>query len=142
MLVKEYQTGKIYQGKLEKGDDLIKSLTEFAKKNDIKAAKVTAIGAVQEAVISFYDQDKREYFAKEFPQNLEIIHCGGNISLKDGQPIVHAHIALGDEAGKMYGGHLEDGTKVFACEFVIEVLKGESLKRGYDEATGLPLWQK
>jgi uncharacterized protein len=64
----------------------------------------------------------------------------GNISLKDGNPMVHAHITLADEAGKAYGGHLIPGTVVFACEFILQVFEQPLLERGFDEATGLPLW--
>jgi len=33
-----------------------------------------------------------------------------------------------------------EGTIVFACEFIIEAFDGPPLERGFDETTGLPLW--
>ncbi|MCK8826450.1 DNA-binding protein [Natroniella acetigena] len=141
-MLKEYELGTIYKGKLETGDDLLEKLTEIVKEKEITAGKVIALGAVKEAIISFYDQDKQEYEAEKLDESLEIVSLTGNISLKDGAPIIHAHIALGDEDGQLYGGHLEKGTTVFACEFIIEEYEGEAFTRGLDQQTGLPLWVK
>ncbi|MCK8818051.1 DNA-binding protein [Natroniella sulfidigena] len=141
-MLKEYTLDNIYKGKLELGDDLLTKLTEIVQEKEITTGKVTALGAVKEAVVSFYDQNKQKYGAKNLAQPLEIINLIGNISLKDGEPIIHAHIALGDEDGMLYGGHLEEGTIVFACEFIIEEYQGEPFRRGLDQETGLPLWVK
>ena len=141
MLVNKYSPAEIYQGRLETGDDLVRELTNFLQREDIQAGKVSALGAVQKGVISYYDQETKEYNKKSFEQSLEIVNLTGNISLKDGVPILHAHIILADEEGNTYGGHLEEGTVVFACEFVIEEYDGESLTRGFHEPTELPLWE-
>ena len=55
-------------------------------------------------------------------------------------PMIHAHITLGDDRGRTFGGYQAPGTRVFACEFTFDVFQGEDLVRGYDEPTGLPLW--
>ncbi|AGB41084.1 putative DNA-binding protein with PD1-like DNA-binding motif [Halobacteroides halobius DSM 5150] len=141
-MLREYNVTNIYQGRLETGDDLLAELTKLVKEKGIEAGKVSAIGAVKQATLSYYDQEKQQYNEKEFNQPLEIISFLGNISLKDGEPIIHAHISLGDEEGELYGGHLASETIVFACEFIIEEYEGKPFKRGYHETTGLPLWQK
>ncbi len=64
----------------------------------------------------------------------------GNISLKDNEIMVHAHVVLADFEGKAYGGHLMPGTKIFAAEFHIQEYVGAELTRVKDKETGLPLW--
>jgi len=59
---------------------------------------------------------------------MEISSCLGNISLKDGEIFVHAHVTLADKEGRVLGGHLAPGTIIFAAECRITELKGESLK--------------
>ena len=76
----------------------------------------------------------------EIDKNLEITNLIGNISLRDDEPMVHAHITLSDENGNAFGGHLVKGTIVFACEFIIYAFAGVQYHRGYDKNTGLPLW--
>lgn len=141
-MIREYEVENVYMGRLSHGSDLIESLIEIVKEKEIEAGKVTVIGAVKEATISFYDQKEEEYNDKQFTDELEIVNCSGNISLKDGEPIIHAHISFGDEEGNLFGGHLAEGTTVFAGEYIIEEYTGEAFVRGYDEITGLPLWQE
>jgi hypothetical protein len=72
---------------------------------------------------------------------MEILSLMGNVSLKDDKPFVHAHITLADARGVAMGGHLAEGTIVFACEFMIEeYISDRALVRYFDEKTGLFLW--
>ncbi|MBN1788409.1 MAG: DNA-binding protein [Sedimentisphaerales bacterium] len=137
----QVQLKKTIIGKLEHGKDLLGELQAVCKEQDILLGRVSAIGAVKKAKIGYYDQQSREYHFFEIDKNLEISNLTGNISIRDNQPMVHAHITLCDSAGNAFGGHLVQGTIVFACEFVIDVYDGPKLLRQYDEITGLPLWK-
>jgi predicted DNA-binding protein with PD1-like motif len=144
VMYREIRSGRYFMGRLELGDDLYDALTSFCENNNIKLGRVEAIGAVEKACIEFYDQGKRDGTYNSIPsfaQPLEILNLTGNISLKDGKPMVHAHITLADSRGNAYGGHLVPGTKVFACEFIIQTFEGEDFKRANDRKTGLKLWQ-
>lgn len=139
-IIKEVKSKEIWMGKLRHGADLLEELTEICKENSIQLGRVEAIGAVQKAVIGYYHQDKREYEFLTLDQHLEILNLTGNISIKDGSPMVHAHITLADAKGNAVGGHLSPGTIIFACECIIESYEGVILERGFDDETGLPLW--
>jgi len=88
----------------------------------------------------FYNQEKREYEFIKIDQPLEITNLTGNISIRDGIPMAHAHITLSDSTGKAFGGHLAAGTIVFAGEWIIESFDGPVFERVFDQETGLPLW--
>jgi len=139
-MLREYNIKNIYQGRLYTGDDLLKELTRIVQEKGIKVGKISAIGAVQKAKISYYNQDQQVYQDREFNEHLEIVNLLGNISSKDGEVMIHAHISLGDDEGNLFGGHLAEETRVFACEFIIEEYQGEPLNRAYDQVTGLTLW--
>jgi len=139
-VMKEVKLKEIFVGKLKHGADLLEELTDICKEKNIQLGRVEAIGAVQKAVIGYYHQDKREYEYLNLDKHLEILNLTGNISIKDGNPMVHAHVTLADAEGKAFGGHLAPGTIIFACECVIEAFDGVILKREFDEETGLPLW--
>jgi predicted DNA-binding protein with PD1-like motif len=133
--------GKIFIGRFECGDDLLESLASFCKKEKITLGTFNVIGAVKSAKLGYFNQDEKKYTGcVDLDKKLEIASCMGNISLKDGEIMVHAHIVLADFEGKAYGGHLMPGAKIFAAEFHIQELVGGELKRGRDEITGLPLW--
>jgi predicted DNA-binding protein with PD1-like motif len=138
--VKEIKHRKMLLGKLRHGADLLEELTELCKERDIELGRVEAIGAVQKACIGFYHQKKRKYEFLTLDRAFEIANLTGNISIKDGNPIVHAHITLADDSGAAYGGHLAPGTIIFACECIIEIYDGPVFEREFDHETGLPLW--
>ncbi len=135
-----YETGKVILEGLPHGTDLLETITDLARREGIKIGTVAAIGAVKRARIGYYDQVAQEYRERDIEGPMEISSCLGNISLKDGEIFVHAHITLADSEGRVAGGHLCVGTIIFAAECRINELQGESLERSYDETTGLSLW--
>jgi len=140
-MVNPYKIKNVFMGKLTHGSDILTELTNFCRKNEIKTGILTAIGAVKNAALGFYNQDEKKYYKHCINQPLEIVSLSGNISIKDEKPMVHSHIVLSDKDGNTVGGHLMSDTIVFASEFWIFELEGERLIRGYDEVTGLPLWE-
>jgi hypothetical protein len=71
---------------------------------------------------------------------MEILNLHGNVSVREGKPFVHAHIVLSDARGRVFGGHVLPGTKLFACEIFIDEFEGEELVRVHDQRTGSYLW--
>jgi len=139
-VVKKVRHKETFIGKLRHGADLLEEITEICKMENIQLGRIEAIGAVRNACIGFYNQERHEYKFITIDQPLEITNLKGNISLKDGNPFVHAHITLSDSSGNAYGGHLAPGTIVFAGELMIEAFDGLLLERGFDQETGLSLW--
>lgn len=138
--MKQLKAGRILMGKLTHGADLLEEMTEICVKNNIHLGHITAIGAVQKACLAYYDQTTHAYSPHIIDQALEIINLTGNISLRNNQPMAHAHVTLSDKQANTYGGHVASGTIVFACEIVIEEFIGHKFEREFDEETSLPLW--
>ncbi len=139
-LMRKVSSKKIYMGKLSYGADLLEEITRVCVNHDISLGQIEALGAVQKAKVGYYNQQSQEYQFLDIDKPLEIAGLVGNISLKDGLQMVHAHITLSDENGQAYGGHLAPGTIVFACELIVRVFDGPEYTRGFDQQTGLPLW--
>ncbi|MBI4642209.1 MAG: DNA-binding protein [Deltaproteobacteria bacterium] len=143
MLTVLTRPGRCFMGRLAKGDDLLQALEKFCQEQNITLGEVRALGAVTRARVGFYNQEERKYYFLDLDQPLEILALVGNISLKDGKPMVHAHVTLADAEGRAWGGHLTEGTPVFACEFALhEYLADKPLARQNDPETGLMLWPK
>lgn len=137
---REYSAGRRFVGRLPHGGDLSEVLEAFCARHHIEAAVFSLIGAVSKATLGTYDQSQQVYATFTAEGDLEILSCTGNISLKDGNPFVHAHVILAEEGGKTIGGHLFPGTIIFAGEAHIVELSGPPLVREYDPVTGLMLW--
>lgn len=136
----EVKFSKALMGRLSYGEDMLEELTDICRRERIALAQIKAIGAVKRAKLGYYNQAERVYNLFDINKPLEITNLSGNISLKDGVPMIHAHLTLADREGRAFGGHLAPGTIVFACEFIISILDGQSFDREFDEETGLPLW--
>lgn len=130
--------GNKYIVRLDKGDEILKSLGDLATKEDIKLGRVSGIGAVNRATIGLFETATKEYHSKELIGDMEIVNLAGNISQMDGEVYLHLHIALGDREFNLYGGHLNSATISVTGEIVVDVIDG-SVDRKLDEEIGLNL---
>ncbi|CAD5244512.1 PPC domain-containing DNA-binding protein [Thermococcus camini] len=133
-----FSRGRNFLFRIPEGEELLKFINEFAKKNNVLIGTVSAIGSLKNPKIGYFDEEAREYKVIELTGTYELVSLAGNISLKDGEPFAHIHVALGDSDGMLYGGHLVEG-EVFVAEIFIQELLGELLERKPKE-NGLALW--
>ncbi|GMT48705.1 MAG: hypothetical protein IEMM0008_0244 [bacterium] len=136
-----FEIGRIFMGRFQMNDDLVKVLTQYCIDNKILMGHIQIIGRLLQANLSHYDPDKKTETRLSIKKPLIIQHATGNISLKDGLPVAHIHAVCTDLDGKPLGGNLEEGCIIFSGEFFLQELIGENLIRKYDESTGLYLWQ-
>ncbi|MEJ5292117.1 MAG: PPC domain-containing DNA-binding protein [Candidatus Methanosuratincola sp.] len=118
--------------------DLLASLKGASEQLGIAAGVFTVIGALKKAVIHYYVQEKKQYRKILLDAPLEIASGIGNIAVKDGDTIVHCHVVLADKEGRCFGGHLGEGSIVFAGEAYIRALSPKIIRK-YDQTTGLNL---
>lgn len=127
-----------YIARFETGTDWREEIEDLARTKEITAGWFTAIGAVQDAEIWFYDQNDQEYQSVLFDEPLEVASCVGNVSVLDDDVFAHTHAVLSRADGETLAGHLNGGT-VFAGEIYLKAFD-EKLVREYHEPTGLDLW--
>ena len=136
-----YPENQAHLCRLPHDGDVLEEINKICADHGITAGTLTVIGAVKKVRLGFYHQDRKEYEILDFDEPLEIVSCAGNISLKDGKPFAHLHVALSDARGALIGGHLMPGTVIFAAEACIQKFHGAAPAREFDPTTGLPLWQ-
>jgi len=109
MIYEVFKVGRIFFAKLSTGEDLIKSIEELAKKEGVKNGVFFVIGTLKKATFGFYSPKMRPITIEE---PLEMISCVGNISEKNGEIKVHAHISISDSKYHCYAGHLLPGSEI------------------------------
>jgi predicted DNA-binding protein with PD1-like motif len=139
MRFRKFDYGRNFILRVKHDSDIISFVADVAKENEIMVATFTAIGALKNAKLGFYDQKRHEYLENTLLAPQEIASCTGNISIKEDKIFVHAHAVLADGEGNTKAGHLLEG-KVFAAEVHLTELEGEKLVRKKDAITGLSLW--
>jgi predicted DNA-binding protein with PD1-like motif len=127
-----------YVARLEHGRDWRGQIEAFAETEGIDAAFFFGLGAVEDATVLFYDQERKEYDAVEFDEPLEVTSVLGNISHLEDSRFAHTHATLSRPDGSMIGGHLDSAT-TFAGELYVRELDTH-LERERDEVTDLDLW--
>lgn len=95
---------------LQKGDEAMRCLQEFAVKESIGGAQITAIGALSSARLAFFDWETRQYRPIPVEEQVEVASLVGDIAIgPDRQPSVHIHAVLGRRDGTALAGHLREG---------------------------------
>lgn len=127
--------------RLPKGQDLLAALKTACVERGVTKAHLQVIGALECAKLGYYMQDERRYVSYGLDEHCEILCGAGNVSLKDGEAFVHLHLTLSRADGSCLGGHALEGCPIFAAEAFVQPVPGPALARGFDEPTGLYLWQ-
>jgi predicted DNA-binding protein with PD1-like motif len=122
----------------DKGDEVAAGLLDFAKKSELTAAVFTAIGALSDVTLGFFDRERKDYRRIPIDEQVEVLALIGNIVLNKGEPKVHAHIVVGKVDGTAYGGHLLEA-HVWPTLEVIVTESPRHLQRKTDPETGLAL---
>lgn len=108
--------------KLEPGDDILETLTEYCKTNIQNSGIIIGIGAVKQAHLGYFDIEQKVYLSQKFDINAELVHCAGNVSRKADKDeiIIHLHMAIGDSKFQLFGGHVLQGNIISVTgEFII-----------------------
>ena len=89
-----------------KGDEVLSGLTDFAAAQHVQAGTFTAIGGFERATTAWYDLANKAFLLHHVQGPVELVSLLGDVALFNGQPVIHAHLAVGYPDGRMEGGHL------------------------------------
>lgn len=125
---------------LRQGDDVLASIENLVKEQQIAAGNFTGIGFAQEATFGFFDFNQKKFNPKTF-NKVEMGNLTGSIAWSEGKPSLHIHGVATDDQFKAYGGHilrLKVGTG--SMEIYITVNK-EKLERKMEQPLGANVLQ-
>jgi predicted DNA-binding protein with PD1-like motif len=138
-LLEQTDGRRIYMVVLRTGEEVMSSLQDFVRKERLTAAQVTAIGAFSDAVLYFFDWQKKDYLRRPVAEQTEVAALVGDVALgEDDEPVLHLHVVLGTRDCTALAGHLADAH----VRPTLEVMLSETpahLQRVEDRETGLAL---
>jgi uncharacterized protein len=124
---------------LATGDEVMASLQSFVVQENVHAATFTAIGALSEAVLAYFDWEKKDYQKNPVREQVEVASLIGDVADgPDGRPTLHIHTVLGTRDGSAKAGHLQEAR----VRPTLEVVLTESpmhLRKRKDPESGLAL---
>ncbi len=108
-LVSQDSKTKTYCIIFSPGDEIMSGLKEFAIKYHVTSAHFTGIGDAKLTRFGWYDAKKKLFRVNHIDQFTEVTSLMGDVSVYNGNPVVHAHVNLATEDGIVHGGHLFEG---------------------------------
>jgi predicted DNA-binding protein with PD1-like motif len=129
---------KIYVLVFDTGDEVIANLLKFVSDNGLTTGYFTAIGALREVTLGYFNLEKRDYKRIPLKEQVEVLSLMGNIALDQGKPKIHAHIVVGKSDGTAHGGHLIEAFVRPTLEVILQETPGH-LSRKFDPVSGLAL---
>jgi predicted DNA-binding protein with PD1-like motif len=122
----------------ETGDELTETLLAFAREHGVTAADFTAIGAFETVTLAYFDWERKEYEEHLLDDQVEVLALTGNLATEEGEPRLHAHVAVGLPDTSVRGGHLVRAVVRPTLELFLREA-ATRLVKAPDEATGLSL---
>jgi len=124
---------------LDTGDEVMEALQAFVEQQGITAAQFTAIGALSDAVLMYFDWKKKQYMPIPVDEQVEVASLIGDVAeAPSGGPALHAHLVVGKRDGTAMAGHLGEAH----VRRTLEVILTESpahLRKAKDPQSGLAL---
>lgn len=128
-----------YVVRLNKGEEVITSLKQLCKDENIKLGEITGLGASDFVEIGVFNVNTKEYNTKKFEGMFEITSLVGNVTTKDDDVYLHIHINFGNEEGLVKGGHLVKATISATSEIILRIIEG-NVGRKLNPEIGLNLF--
>jgi uncharacterized protein len=124
---------------LYQGDQVQAAIAAFANDQHVVDAHFSAIGAVRDPEVAWFDESRKEFKAMSLHEQMEVLTLSGDVTLGvDGKPVVHTHLVLARSDGQSWGGHLIEATASPTIELYVTTYP-EPLRKRIDPATGLQL---
>jgi uncharacterized protein len=132
------KTERGYLLRIDRGEELVATLTAFLAEKEIRCGAITGLGAVDDPELGLFTMKTREYLRRRFEGEYEIASITGNVSTVEGAPFPHLHGVFTDADCAAIGGHIFSAEVAVTCEIDLVVYAGE-VKRELDEVTTLKL---
>jgi len=131
--------GYNYIVRLERGEELIATLTKLIEEENIPTCWISGLGASQKTELGFYDIEAKEYIWQTFDEPMEVLALSGNISWLDDEPNLHIHGSFSKKDFSSVGGHVKSLIVNGTCEIFMHKWDSDKLNRIYDSEVGLNL---
>ena len=127
-----------YVVRLESGEPVIDTLSEFLRSEQVEFANLSAAGAVSWVHLGYWNAETHAYEYREFDEQLEVVSFQGNSSLKDDAPFLHLHGVFGRHDFTAVAGHIKEARVHPTLEVWLRT-EDMPVRRSHDSASGLDL---
>lgn len=113
---------------LDRGDEILESVTRFATRAGVRAAGLSGIGAIGRLTLGYYDLPSQGYLRQSWDEDMEVGSLMGNIAVVDGGPYPHVHGVFGRRDFSALAGHVLEAVVSVTLEITV-VTAPEMIRR-------------
>jgi predicted DNA-binding protein with PD1-like motif len=99
-------TTHVFQTNFSAGDEILSGLTDLAIKHHITSGYITGLGGLSGALLAFGDPKVGAFKKVPITDKCELVSLVGDISERDGKPVVHLHAVVAFADGSTKAGHV------------------------------------
>ena len=137
--------GDTYYVRLDRGDEIVKSLLDICQSESVKSAYFTGIGGCSSAQIQIFIPEIGDFETEHIEGTLELVNLTGNIVSDDEDCLFHHTHAMfscrQDGEHHIFAGHLKSSVVLYTAEIELRPVQGGVIRRQYDEETGTGFWK-
>ena len=137
--------GETYYVRMDRGDEIVKTLLDICRLEDIQSAYYSGIGGCSDVEMQIFIPERGEFETERLEGVLELVALMGNIVSDDEDQLYHHTHALFTylENGehKSLSGHMKSSTVLYTAEIELRPVIGGVIRRQFDPETGTGFWK-
>lgn len=137
--MEHHREGDLILVRLDKGEDVVPSLLAALKAQGARSAVVvTALGALEDVELAYYDAVRKTYDRVTLAVSHELLSLSGIVaSSSAGECQPHFHVTLAGPDHKAVGGHLFRARVSVLAEFALHAVANPKMRREKEPEFGL-----
>ena len=136
--------GETYYIRLDRGDEVIATILDVCRREDLRSATFSGIGGCSDAEIQVFDPEAGAFATERVESLLELVSLAGNVILRaDGGLSHHAHAVFAyqeDGQQRILAGHLKATTVRYTAEVELRPVVGGVIGAQLNEETNTNFW--
>ena len=137
--------GNVYYVRMDRGDEIISSILDICRRENIGSAIYSGIGGCGEAQIQTYIPETNTFEQQTLSGMLELVSLSGNVITDDDEDEYyhHTHAVFSYKDGEHHclaAGHIKSVTVSYTAEIELRPVVGGTIRRQYDPETGTGFW--
>ena len=130
--------------RMDRGDEIIGSILDVCRKEQISSAAFSGIGGCSEAQIQTFLPETGTFETETISGMLELVSLMGNVISDDQEePYLHAHGLFSYKDGDKHcvsAGHIKSIIVLYTAEIELRPVKGGTIRKKFNEETGTGVW--
>lgn len=136
--------GECYYIRMDRNDEIISTILEICKKENISSATFSGIGGCKDAEIQTFIPETGSFEDQHISGMLELASLNGNVVTDENDTYYHhTHAVFSYKDGEkhcMAAGHMKSITVLYTAEIELRPVTGGTIHRKYDPETGTGFW--